>query len=110
MEFATPACPPGSYAHSVAKNGSMTSADADKLYKLEHTGGIIKNFNLSSDLCTVGPQIKDMHGFLFKATSLSVSKKLIPIFGECKVNVNNDSQLPLLLLCTLESPHTNRTF
>lgn len=31
---------------------------------------------------------------LYTSTSMLVSHKLIPIFGECKVNVNNDILFP----------------
>jgi len=88
MEIASKACPPESPARS-----NMSIAQADRLYK-ESSTGLITNFNLSSDLCTVGPAIQDKHGLLFSASSIIASHKLVPIFGECKVNVNNDILFP----------------
>ncbi|KAK5206423.1 hypothetical protein LTR47_006080 [Exophiala xenobiotica] len=88
MKIASKACPPESPARS-----NMSIAEADKLYK-EPLAGIVSNFNLSSDLCTVGPAIQDLHGMLYSASSIIASHKLVPIFGECKVNVNSDILFP----------------
>jgi len=89
MVIAKEACPPDSHARST--NSSMNSAEA--LYK-EPQGGFINNFNRSSDLCTVGPEIQEKHGFLYASSTVVASKSLLPVFGECKVNVNNDILFP----------------
>lgn len=89
MDIARIACPPESHA---AKMDTDT-ADAESTYKDRH-GGIITNFNRSSDLCTVGPEIQDKHGFLFSGSTIIATKRLVPIFGECKVNVNSDILFP----------------
>lgn len=91
MDLASKACPPESYARN---NDTMDPAVAEAKYKLPNTGGIVTNFNLSSDLCTVGPAITDLHGFMFSASTIVATKKLVPVFGECKVNVNNDILFP----------------
>ena len=88
MELASLACPPESPAR---RNLRVTEADA--MYKSAY-GGLVTNFNLSSDLCTVGPTIQDLHGFLYSSSSIVASKLLLPVFGECKVNVNNDILFP----------------
>ncbi|KAF3483597.1 uncharacterized protein GIQ15_02921 [Arthroderma uncinatum] len=88
MEVASTACPP----ESPARNPSLSIQDADSRYKTPV--GLVSNFNMSSDLCTVGPAIKDLHGFLFSSSSISVSEALIPVFSECKVNVNSDILFP----------------
>lgn len=88
MDIASKACPPGSPARS---NLSIEAANA--MYK-ELGSGLVTNFNLSSDLCTVGPTIHNLHGLLYSASSISASHKLVPIFSECKVNVNNDIMFP----------------
>lgn len=88
MDIASLACPPD----SPARNTKNYKDQGDSLYKTD--GGIVTNFNLSSDLCTVGPAIQDQHGFLYSASSIIASHKLIPIFGECKVNVNSDILFP----------------
>lgn len=89
MDIAKLACPPD----SPARNEALTIADADARYK-HQLGGLVTNFNLSTDLCTVGPAIKDQHGFLFSASSMIASQRLVPVFSECKVNVNNDILFP----------------
>ncbi|KAL2005481.1 hypothetical protein VTN00DRAFT_2692 [Thermoascus crustaceus] len=89
MDIAKLACPP----ESPARNENLTVEDADALYK-HQLGGLVTNFNLSTDLCTVGPAIQDQHGFLYSASSMIASKRLVPVFSECKVNVNNDILFP----------------
>lgn len=89
MLIAKDACPPDSHA----RDDTFSRASAEALYK-EPMGGFIKNFNRSSDLCTVGPEIEDKHGMLFAPSSITASKSLLPIFGECKVSVNSDILFP----------------
>lgn len=88
MEIASLACPPESPARS-----NLSIAEADAMYKSDY-GGIVTNFNLSSDLCTIGPAIQNLHGFLYSSSSVIASKLLLPVFGECKVNVNSDILFP----------------
>lgn len=87
MEIARTACPPESPAWQNTTDG------ADALYK-DPLGGLITNFNRSSDLCIVGPQIQDLHGLLYSSSSMLATERLVPIFGECKVNVNSDILFP----------------
>lgn len=87
MQIASKACPPESPARSGAP-----PYEADLLYK--DPSGLVANFNLSSDLCTVGPTLDNLHGMLYAASSISASHKLVPIFSECKTNVNNDIMFP----------------
>ena len=89
MDIARTACPPESRAQL---NGS-TLVQAETLYK-DHRGGLITNFNRSTDLCTIGPEIQDKHGFLFSSSSISATKRLVPVFSECKVGVNSDILYP----------------
>lgn len=88
MLIAKEACPPESHAR-----GSMSKSAAEATYKSPE-GGFITNFNLSSDLCTVGPEIQDLHGFLYASSTVTASKLPLPVFGECKVNINNDILFP----------------
>ena len=87
MELASQACPPESPARS-----NLTITEADAMYK--SLGGLVSNFNLSSDLCTVGPAVQNLHGFLYSSSSIIASKLLLPVFGECKVSVNSDILFP----------------
>lgn len=89
MDIVSTACPP----ESPARNNKSIIAEAEGLYK-DRLGGLITNFNRTSDLCIVGPQIKDKHGLLFSSSTMIATKRLVPIFGECKVNVNSDILFP----------------
>lgn len=89
MDLAKDACPPESHA----RDPDSTTFAAESLYK-DSQGGLITNFNLSTDLCTVGPELQRQHGFLYSASSIIASKRLVPVFGECKVSVNNDILFP----------------
>ena len=89
MNIASQACPPD----SPARNLNMSKQKVDAKFK-EPLAGLVSNFNLSSDLCTVGDQLSNMHGLLYSASSIIASHDLVPIFGECKVNVNSDILFP----------------
>ena len=86
MDLAKTACPPESHARR-----NEDPASAETTWK---SGGVVTNFNLSSDLCTVGPELAEAHGFLFTASTVLASKRLVPVFSECKVSVNNDILFP----------------
>ncbi|KAL9119610.1 MAG: hypothetical protein Q9187_003834, partial [Circinaria calcarea] len=89
MDIASSACPPGTRA----RDHEVDLVNSEALYK-DRYGGLVMNFNLSTDLCTIGPEIQDKHGFLFSASSVIATKRLVPVFGECKVNVNSDILFP----------------
>ena len=89
MEIAKTACPPESHA----SDHGATMSESETLYK-NRLGGLVTNFNRSTDLCTVGPEIQDKHGFLFSPSTVIATKRLVPIFGECKVSVNSDILFP----------------
>ncbi|KAI9742089.1 MAG: hypothetical protein M1834_000479 [Cirrosporium novae-zelandiae] len=89
MNIASTACPP----ESPARKYDKSTEDAEAMYK-DALGGLITNFNRSTDLCTVGPAIKDLHGFLYSSSTVIATKRLVPVFGECKVNVNSDILFP----------------
>jgi hypothetical protein len=91
MDIAKTACSPESYANN--ENNEEVRIASEKSYK-DPLSGLVTNFNLSSDLCTMGPQLHDKHGFLFTASTILASKRLLPVFGECKVNVNSDILFP----------------
>lgn len=90
MELASLACPPESPARQPPSSDHTT---AESTYK-DRLGGLITNHNLSSDLCTIGPHLQDKHGLLYASSSMLATKRLVPIFGECKVNINSDILFP----------------
>lgn len=88
MRFAKEACPPNSPARNPELRGTV-----DKSYK-STLGEFISNFSVSSDICTVGPSLEDHHGFLFSSATNVITRKLLPVFSECKTSVNNDILFP----------------
>ena len=89
MDVVKEACPP----NSPAANPNLTVSDANDKYKTR-IGGLISNFNLSTDLCTVGPELANKHGILYSSSTMIPTKRLVPVFGECKVSVNSDILFP----------------
>ncbi|RAL64825.1 hypothetical protein DID88_001422 [Monilinia fructigena] len=89
MLIAKESCPPGSHA----RDSQSQQSTAEATYK-SPDGGFITNFNLSSDLCTIGPEVQEKHGFLYASSTVTASKLPLPVFGECKVNINNDILFP----------------
>ncbi|KAF3904194.1 hypothetical protein AA313_de0210101 [Arthrobotrys entomopaga] len=89
MDLASKSCPPDSYVRSPGNHIHKIES-----YFKDPASGIILNYNLSTDLCTVGPLISNLHGFLLSSSDTIATQKLVPIFGECKVNVNNDILFP----------------
>ncbi|PQE25101.1 capsular associated protein [Rutstroemia sp. NJR-2017a BVV2] len=101
MDIAKEACPPGSHA----RDPLSSQATAEATYKSPQ-GGFITNFNLSSDLCTIGPEIQRQHGFLYASSSTLASKLPLPVFGECKTNINNDILFPANMYFTGDERYT----
>lgn len=101
MNIARNSCPP----ESPARNSSFRTKDIENLYK-DVESGLVTNFNLSSDLCTVGPIIENKHGFLFAPSTIWASRKLLPIFGECKTSVNSDILFPANMYYTNDKRYT----
>jgi hypothetical protein len=55
--------------------------------------GYIKNFTTAQDPC-LQPHMRGMHGTYIEAISMSTSRQLVPIFGECKLPTNNEILIP----------------
>jgi len=68
MKTAREACPPESHARNSTLSSSSSQAQAEFLFK-DPQAGFITNFNRSSDLCVVGPELLDKHGLLYAPSS-----------------------------------------
>ncbi|KAJ5050667.1 uncharacterized protein L3040_002542 [Drepanopeziza brunnea f. sp. 'multigermtubi'] len=86
MSIAQEACPPLFQARN------QTVGFGSDWHRGIH--GFITNSNRSSDLRVVGPDIQDKHGLLFASSTMTASRQLLPIFGECKTNINSDILFP----------------
>jgi hypothetical protein len=89
------ACPPGSPGRNVS---SLPSFDGPVEYPTapvpDYTqDGYIRNFTASMDPC-LQPHLRGMHGTFVEAISMSTTKQLMPLFGECKLTTNNDILIP----------------
>lgn len=91
MTIAKDACPPES-----PMNSRIPVEEANDMFK-EVLGGIVKDGNRSTDLCTVGPAVQDKHGMLFAANRVLATQKLVPVFSDSKLSVNNDILFPGVL-------------
>ncbi|ODV89434.1 glycosyltransferase family 90 protein [Tortispora caseinolytica NRRL Y-17796] len=86
------ACPPDSLAR-VADQPETAREKASKHY-LTSLGGFVTDFNASMDMCTIDPYARYLHGYLQYPTTSHVSPELLPVFSECKLNVQNDILYP----------------
>ncbi|KAK1750500.1 hypothetical protein QBC47DRAFT_393588 [Echria macrotheca] len=94
-DFIRDACPPNSPGRSVSSldtfNSTIEFPDAP-VPQYTHKG-YVKNFTASEDVC-LQPHLRGMHGTFVEAISMSTTKQLMPIFGECKLSTNNEMLIP----------------
>ncbi|ODV88932.1 glycosyltransferase family 90 protein [Tortispora caseinolytica NRRL Y-17796] len=69
----------------------LEPSEIEPLYKYR---GLIRDFEMSKDLCTVGPLIHDKHGFLSAPATLEKVQKLAPVFSVAKTSLNQDIRIP----------------
>ncbi|KAL7627229.1 hypothetical protein AAE478_001418 [Parahypoxylon ruwenzoriense] len=55
--------------------------------------GYVRNFTAAMDPC-IQPHLRGMHGTFVEPLTMSTSKELIPLFGGCKLPVNNEILIP----------------
>ncbi|ROW03243.1 hypothetical protein VSDG_01562 [Cytospora chrysosperma] len=55
--------------------------------------GYVKNFTASTDPC-LQPHLRALHGTFVEPISVSTSQELIPLFGGCKLPMNNEIIIP----------------
>lgn len=89
MKFVAKSCPPCSHA----ADANIFESESQR-HRKHPLGDSVTNFNRLSDLCTIGPEIQDMHGMLQASTSMLITERVRPVFGECKINLNNDILFP----------------
>ncbi|KAL1836420.1 hypothetical protein VTJ49DRAFT_5170 [Mycothermus thermophilus] len=94
-DFTRDACPPDSPGRNIS---SLPSLEKDAEYPdapmPQYTyKGYIKNFTAAMDPC-LQPHLRGMHGTYIEAISMSTTRELVPIFGECKLPPNNEILIP----------------
>ncbi|KAI1098734.1 glycosyltransferase family 90 protein [Jackrogersella minutella] len=55
--------------------------------------GYVRNFTGAMDPC-IQPHLRSMHGTFTEPLTMSTSQELIPLFGGCKLSVNNEILIP----------------
>ncbi|ODV89446.1 glycosyltransferase family 90 protein, partial [Tortispora caseinolytica NRRL Y-17796] len=73
------------------QSGRYNVSDIEPMYK---SLGLVTNYSLTSDLCTVAPLINDKHGFLVAPVGLRKIQKLVPVFSMTKTSINYDIRIP----------------
>ena len=57
------------------------------------TAGYVGNWTVAKDVC-VRPELQALHGAFVEPLSFIATQRLFPLFGECKLSVNNEILLP----------------
>ena len=57
------------------------------------TAGYVGNWTIAKNIC-VRPELHALHGAFVEPVSFSTTQHLLPLFGECKLSVNNEILLP----------------
>ncbi|ODV89445.1 glycosyltransferase family 90 protein [Tortispora caseinolytica NRRL Y-17796] len=86
------ACPPDSLVFDPRPVTELRQ-EAAKMY-LTPKGGFVRDFNYSMDVCNIGPYARYNHGYLAAPEHNIITRDLVPIFTESKLNVNNDILYP----------------
>lgn len=63
--------------------------------------GYIRNFTAATDPC-LQPHLRGMHGSFVEPLTMSTSKELIPLFGGCKLPMNNEILIPGAMYLTAD--------
>ncbi|KAH9994593.1 glycosyltransferase family 90 protein [Xylariaceae sp. FL0662B] len=89
------ACAPGSPSRNVPplQNSEKLPTFPDEWNPPYSYKGYVRNSTASIDPC-IQPHLRGMHGTFVEPLSMSVSKELIPLFGGCKLSVNNEILIP----------------
>jgi len=71
--------------------------------------GYVKNFTASADPCTQ-PHLRAMHGTFVEPVSMSSASELIPLFGGCKLPMNNEIIIPGAMYITDDVMYSGGTY
>lgn len=94
-DYVRDACPPNTAAHNVSAlpDFNKTIEYPSGPVAAYTRNGYIYNFTAAEDPC-LQPHLRGMHGTFIEAISMSTTKQLMPVFGECKLPTNNEILLP----------------
>ncbi|KAI5862073.1 glycosyltransferase family 90 protein [Durotheca rogersii] len=94
-DLARVGCPPDSPARNAAaienfEERPVFPQEWNPTYSYE---GYVRNFTAVMDPC-LQPHLRGLHGTFIEPLSMSTSKELVPLFGGCKLSVNNEMLIP----------------
>lgn len=94
-DLAVQACPPDSAAHGIAAQTDYSPAvDIPQQWQPSYAyKGFVQNWSQAIDPCTQ-PHLRQMHGTFVEPISIATTQEVIPMFGGCKLTVNNEITIP----------------
>ncbi|KAI1399782.1 glycosyltransferase family 90 protein [Hypoxylon fuscum] len=88
------ACAPDSPSRNVTQVGLAELPVVPEDWEPEYSyNGYVRNSTAAMDPC-YQPHLRGMHGTFVEPLTMSTSKELIPLFGGCKLTVNNEILIP----------------
>lgn len=94
-DLAVKACGPETPAHGVSATLDYSpAAEVPENWKPEYSfKGYVQNWTAAIDPCEQ-PHIRQLHGSMVEPISISTTEELIPLFGGCKLPLNNEIVIP----------------
>ncbi|KAJ4151044.1 hypothetical protein LMH87_011764 [Akanthomyces muscarius] len=102
-DLAVKACAPGTLAHGVPAIRDFTpAAEVPDNWKPKYSfKGYVQNWTAAIDPCEQ-PHLRQLHGSFVEPISISTTEELIPLFGGCKLSLNNEIVIPGAMYLTDE--------
>lgn len=102
-DLAVKACGPETLAHGVpATLDYSPAAEVPEKWKPRYSfKGYVQNWTAAIDPCEQ-PHLRQLHGSFVEPISISSTEELIPLFGGCKLPLNNEMVIPGAMYLTQE--------
>lgn len=106
-DLAVKGCPPGTAAYGVPAVKDYTPAAEVPSYWTPTYSykGFVKNWTAAIDPCEQ-PHLRQLHGSFVEPISVSSAEELIPLFGGCKLPMNNEIVIPGAMYLTDEKRYS----
>ncbi|KAJ6787418.1 hypothetical protein PWT90_04818 [Aphanocladium album] len=94
-DLAVKACGPETPAHGVPAMTDYTpAAEVPENWNPKYSfKGYVQNWTAAIDPCEQ-PHLRQLHGSFVEPISISTTEELIPLFGGCKLSLNNEMVIP----------------
>ncbi|KAI1334508.1 capsule associated protein [Xylariaceae sp. FL0016] len=106
-DIARAACPPDSPAHDAQaiEDFSVPPRFPTNWHPAFSENGFVKNYTASMNPC-FQPHLRDMSGAFIQWALMNVTRDLIPMFGGCKLTMNNEILIPGAMYLSHELRYT----